>query len=162
MMARDGYGALGMRTEASRYDVYSRFARRHLSTPVARAVYLTLVGQEAESWSGGEMARHVHLDPAETASVLEEFLSVAIVEALDSSEGRRYRWSSDMDYLFLESGESFDRIDPVCGMPVTGDTPYIASDADRWKWRFCSSECLAVFQRSRARIESRRGTGSEG
>ena len=33
-----------------RHDVYSRFARRHLGTRVERAVYLTLVDQEAESW----------------------------------------------------------------------------------------------------------------
>jgi len=128
-----------------RHDVYSRFARRHLGTRVERAVYLTLVDQEAESWSARELAERNHLDLDETEGVLEAFEAAGVVGAGDAPGGRRYRWRSDMNYLFGREDVSPGWIDPVCGMPVLADSPYAAEDADRIPRRFCSSLCLAAF-----------------
>ena len=128
-----------------RYDVYSRFSRRHLDTREERAVYLTLVGQEAESWSAGELSERNHLDPDDTELVLEGFEAAGVVEAIEAPEGRRYRWRSDMNYLFGEGGGSPEWVDPVCGMPVLADSPYVAEDPYRRPRRFCSSLCRGAF-----------------
>ena len=56
-----------------RYDIYARFADRHLRTCAERAVYLTLVSQEAQSWSPAEMARAQQLDERETERILEAY-----------------------------------------------------------------------------------------
>lgn len=128
-----------------RYDVYSRFARRHLETREERAVYLTLVGQETDSWSARELAERNHLDPDETERVLEAFEAAGVVDAIHAPEGCRYRWRSDMNYLFGEEGESPEWVDPVCGMPVLANSPYVADDPHRRPRRFCSSLCLAAF-----------------
>ena len=127
------------------YDVYSRFARRHLDTREERAVYLTLVGQEAESWSARELAERNQLDPDETERVLEAFEAAGVVDAIDAPEDRRYRWRSDMNYLFGDGDGSPEWVDPVCGMPVLPDTPYVAYDAYRRPRRFCSSLCRGAF-----------------
>ncbi len=139
-------GSSGEEEPMKRYDVYTRFARRHLATGVERAVYLTLVSQLAESWSAAEIAEREGLDPAKAARVLEEFRSAGIVDALDGPRGRRYRWCSDMDYLFRGSADALGGVDPVCGMPVAEESPYVAHDAYRRLRRFCSSLCLAVFR----------------
>ena len=132
-------------SSVKRYDVYSRFARRHLDTREERAVYLTLVGQEAESWSAGELADRNHLDADETGRVLEAFEAAGVVDAIDAPEGRRYRWRSDMDYLFGKEGDPPEWVDPVCGMPVLANSPYVADDAYGRPRRFCSSLCLAAL-----------------
>lgn len=131
-----------------RYDVYTRFARRHLSAREERAVYLTLVGHQAESWLAAEIAERNHLDEAEVERVLGRFEEAGIAEGVWAPEGRRYRWRSDMNYLFGESGHSPEWVDPVCGMPVTDGTPYAAKDAEGRSRRFCSSLCLAAFRAS--------------
>ena len=128
-----------------RHDVYSRFARRHLDTREERAVYLSLVGQEASSWSARELAERNHGDPADTERVLEEFEAAGVVEAIDSPEGRRYLWRSDMNYLFGEGGDNPGWVDPVCGMPVLADSPYVADDPYHRPRRFCSSLCRGAF-----------------
>ena len=127
-----------------RYDVYSRFARRHLDTREERAVYLSLVGQEAGSWSARELAERNHLDPADAERVLEEFEAAGVVEAVDAAEGRRYLWRSDMNYPFGENDPP-GPVDLVCGMPVLANSPYVADDAYRRPRRFCSSLCRAAF-----------------
>jgi len=127
-----------------RYDVYSRFARRHLDTREERAVYLTLAGREAGSWSVRELAERNHLDPDDTERVLEAFEAAGVVEAIDAPEGRRYRWRSDMNYLFGENDPP-GPVDPVCGMPVLANSPYVADDTYRRPRRFCSSLCRAAF-----------------
>lgn len=132
-------------SSVKRYDVYSRFARRHLDTRQERAVYLTLVGQEADSWSARELAERTHLDPGETERVLEAFRADGVADAIDAPEGRRYRWRSDMNYLFGEHGGSPEWVDPVCGMPVLAKSPYVAHDTYRRPRKFCSSLCLATF-----------------
>lgn len=135
-----------------RYDVFSRFAGKHLDTREERAVYLTLVGQEAESWSARELAERNHLDPDETKRVLESFEAASVVDTIDAPEDRRYRWRADMDYLFGEEGDSPEWVDPVCGMPVLANSPYVADDAYRRPRRFCSSLCLAAFRASPGRF----------
>ena len=132
-------------SSVKRYDVYSWFARRHLDTRKERAVYLTLVGQEAESWSACELGNRNHLDADETERILEAFEAAGVVDAIDAPEGRRYRWRSDMSYLFGERGDSRDRVDPVCGMPVLANSPFAADDTYGRSRRFCSSLCLAAF-----------------
>lgn len=130
-----------------RYDVFTRFARAHLSTPVERAVYLTLVGAGTGSWSAAEIAERDHLARQEVAGVLERFEAAGIAELVGRKGGApRYRWRSDMNYVLEASGESFERVDPVCGMPVSADTPYVARDAEGRVRRFCSSICLAAFR----------------
>jgi YHS domain-containing protein len=108
-------------------------------------VYLTLVSQEAGCWSAREIAERSHLDPDETERVLEAFKAAGVVDAIDAPEGRRHRWRSDMQYLFGEEGESPEWVDPVCGMPVLAETPYVADDEYRRPRRFCSSLCLGAF-----------------
>lgn len=132
-------------SSVKRYDVYSRFARRHLDTREERAVYLTLVGQEADSWSARELAERNHLDLDETERVLEAFRAAGVVDAIDAPKGRRYRWRSDMNYLFGEQGDSPGWVDPVCGMPVLANSPYAADDTYGRPRRFCSALCLAAF-----------------
>jgi hypothetical protein len=102
------------------HDVYSRFARRHLGTREERAVYLTLVGQEAGSWSVRDLAKRSHLNPDDTERVLEEFEAAGVVEVIDTREGRRYRWRSDMNYLF---GEGDGGTPPTIGRFPTPPPP---------------------------------------
>ena len=101
-----------------RYDVYSRFARRHLDTREERAVYLTLAGREGGSWSVRELAQRNHLDPDDTERVLEAFEAAGVVDAIDAPEGRRYRWRSDMNYLFGENDPP-GPVDPSAACPCS-------------------------------------------
>lgn len=134
-----------MGSAAGRYDVWTRFARVHLSTPAERAVYLTLVGGAQESWSAGEIARSRHLDEGEAQGVLIRFIQAGIAEPVAHGAGSpRYRWRADMDYLFGGPLEGIDSIDPVCGMPLVTDSPLAATWEGR-AFRFCSSLCRAAF-----------------
>lgn len=125
--------------------VQARFARRHLVTLEERAVYLTLVTERADPWSALEIAERYHLDPDEIERVLETFDAAGITETVDIPEARRHRWRLDMNYLFGEVGDTQGQIDPVCGMPVPGNGPYVAEDVHHRTRRFCSSLCLAAF-----------------
>lgn len=129
-----------------RYDIFARFARRHLRTREERAVYFTLVSQEAKSWSAAEIAELKRFDERDIERVFKAYEAAGIVEAADAAKGRRYRWRSDMNYLFGDVSDSPDWVDPVCGMPVTEDSPYRAKDLFRRSRRFCSPLCLAVFR----------------
>ncbi len=71
----------------SRYDVYARFAGRHLRTRAERAVYLTLVSQEAQSWSAAEMARVKRPDEREAERILEDYEGSGIVEEIGAPGG---------------------------------------------------------------------------
>lgn len=129
-----------------RYDVYTLFARRHLATREERAVYLTLVSQQHASWSAHEIAKRNRLDEHDVERVLDDFQAAAIVEEDGpSKDGPRYRWRSDMSYLFAPPGAPATETDPVCGMPVLPDTPYVAPDTSGEIRRFCSSLCRAAF-----------------
>lgn len=135
-----------------RFDVYSRFARRHLVTPEQRAVYLALVGQEAGCWSAGELAERTRLDPDETERVLEAFEAAGVVQTISAPDGHRFRWRSDLGYLFGDEGEDPDLIDPVCGMPVLAESPFLADDPQHGRRRFCSAPCLEEFLASPTRF----------
>ena len=128
-----------------RYDIYARFADRHLRTRAERAVYLTLVSQEAQSWSPVEMARAQRLDERETERILEAYEASGIVERLEVPGGHRYRWRSDMNYLFGDVNDSPEWVDPVCGMLVTSESPYRVRDSFGRPRRFCSPLCLVIF-----------------
>lgn len=103
-----------------RYDIYARFPDSHLRTRAEQAVYLTLVSQEAQSWSAAERLR--------------------------APSGSRYQWRSDMNYLFGDVDDSPEWVDPVCGMLVTGESPYQAWDSLGRPRRFCCSRCLVTFR----------------
>lgn len=133
-----------MGTTTERYDVYTRFARTHLSTSGEQVVYLTLVGGQERSWSAEEIALRGHLGEKEAGAVLTRFAQAGVAEAVARVTGpTRYRWRADMDYLGA-AFEGFDSIDPVCDMPVMADSP-LAESWDGRNFRFCSSLCRAVF-----------------
>ena len=127
------------------YDIFTRFARVHLSTRVERAVYLALVGRHPQEMSAAEIASRGGLAARDVERVLEGFAAAGIVEEVDAPHPRRFRWRSDMDYLFGDSGEPSEWVDPVCGMPVWDGSPHLATDNFGRPQRFCSSLCLAAF-----------------
>lgn len=126
-----------------RHDVASLFARAHLGTRPQRAVYLVLVCDRSRAWSSEEIARLKDIEEAEIERALAGFASAGIVE-MEEGEPASYRWSPNMDYLFGER-EDDERIDPVCGMRVAPDTPYLVEDAYGASVWFCSPLCRAAF-----------------
>lgn len=128
------------------YDVHSRFARMHLRTPAERAVYFTLVAQLAESWSAAEIATLKDVDVRTVEAVLDGYADAGVVDGVDSNGGLRYRWRSDMSYLFNAGSSGITMIDPVCGMTTDGATPHRVSDGSGTLRLFCSSLCLAAFR----------------
>lgn len=129
----------------SRYDVYARFADIHLRTAAERAVYFTLVAQLAESWSIAEIAALKGLDERELKAILERYEAAGIVRGTPSPSEQRFHWRSDMNYLF-GNPDSAGPADPICGMPVTDDSPYRVTDGFRRQILFCSAMCLAAFR----------------
>lgn len=127
------------------YDVHSRFAQVHLRTRAERAVYFTLVAQIADSWSAAEIASLKELDVGTVQAVLDRYMDAGVVAAVDSETGLRYRWRSDMSYLFGTSS-AVTMIDPVCGMTIPDGTPHWLQDGWGKLWLFCSSTCVATFR----------------
>ncbi len=140
----------GSRELVEHDGVQARFARRHLATREERAVCRTLVGERTDPWSASEIAERNRLDPDEIGRILEAFDAAGISETVDTPQGRRHRWRSEMNYLFGGVMDPRGWIDPVCGMPVPGNSPYVAEDVHRQTRRFCSSLCLAGFLAFRA------------
>lgn len=101
-------------------DVHSRFARAHLRTPAERAVHFTLVAQLVESWSAVEIARLKDIDVGTVEAVLDRYADAGVVAVVDSMVGSRYRWCSNMGYLFGGGSSGVTMIDPVCGMTTDG------------------------------------------
>lgn len=128
-----------------RYDVYTQFADRHLSTDAERCVYLLLVSHQGRVWSVADLAAHAGVEPEDTDQILHRYLAAGIVEDIDTATSTRYRWSSDLAYLPGAQGESVQWRDPVCDMPVTADSQYRVKDRGGRSWRFCSSGCQTVF-----------------
>jgi len=128
----------------NRYDVGSRFARVHLSTRAERAAYLLLMSDRNRSWTAEEIARLKHVQQRDVERALVGFSSAGLVEVYDG-EPVRYRWSADIDSL-LGCGEGgAGHIDPVCGMRVSADSPYVTADAEGNNVWFCSGLCRAAF-----------------
>ena len=129
-----------------RFGQFSLFARRHLRDRDERGVWFALTTLPRREWSLQEIAEIRGLDPLLTARVLEEFEVAGIVtSSADGSGQRRYRLDSEMDYLWDGTVDEF-AVDPVCGMPVTGDSRLIAEDDFGRTYRFCSSLCRAAFR----------------
>ena len=128
------------------HDVHSRFAQVHLRTPAERAVYFTLVAQFAESWSAVEIANLKGLDVVPVEAVLDRYADAGVVDVVHSETGLRYRWCSDMSYLFGAASSGVTMIDPVCGMTTDGETPHWLEDGSGTLRLFCSSLCLATFR----------------
>ena len=134
-----------MGTLTERYDVWTRFARVHLSTPAERSVYQALVGDGQESWSAQEIARTRHLGEQDVRDVLARFAVARIAETVGGdAQPPRYRWRAEMDYIFGGSAGPDHPIDPVCGMPVVDASP-LAVEREARTFRFCSSLCRAAF-----------------
>lgn len=127
------------------YDVHSRFAQAHLRTRAERAVYFTLVAQLADSWSAVEIASLKELDVGTVEAVLDRYADAGVVGVVDTTTGLRYRWRSDMSYLFGASS-AVTMIDPVCGMTIPDGTPHWLQDGWGTLWFFCCSTCLATFR----------------
>ncbi len=127
------------------YDIFTRFARVHLSSRVERAVYLAVVGDHPHVLSGAEISLRSGIPEREIEHVLERFETAGIVEEVGAPRSDRFRWRSDMDYLFGSLGEPSEWVDPVCGMPVWDGSPHLAEDVFGRPQRFCSSLCLAAF-----------------
>lgn len=128
------------------YDVHSRFAQVHLRTPAERTVYFTLVAQLAESWSAVEIANLKDVDVETVEAVLDRYAAAGVVDVVDSATGLRYRWCSDMSYLFGAGPSGVTMIDPVCGMTTDGETPHWLEDGSGTLRLFCSSLCQATFR----------------
>lgn len=128
------------------YDVHSRFAQVHLRTPAERAVYFTLVAQLAETWSAVEIASLKDLDVETVETVLDRYADAGVVNVVHSETGFRYRWCSDMRYLFGVGSSAVTMIDPVCGMTTDGETPHWLEDGPGTRRLFCSSICLTTFR----------------
>ena len=129
-----------------RFGVFSLFARRHLRDRDERGAWFALTALPRRDWSSQEIAETRSLDPAQIARVLEEFEVAGIVSAsADGSGQRRYRLDSEMDYLWDGTLDE-SAVDPVCGMPVAGDSPLAAEDDFGRTYRFCSSLCRAAFR----------------
>lgn len=143
--------------DMGRYDIFARFAERHLATDAQRRIYLVLVSQQARLWSAGDLATQTGLQPRQAERVLTRYLEADIVQDVGSADGGRYRWRSDLNYLLGADDAGSQWLDPVCDMPVTADSPYQVEDASGRTWRFCASVCLALFVASPDRF-----TGSAG
>lgn len=126
------------------YDLASRFARVHLSSPAERAVYLVLVCDRTKDWSAEDIARLKDVDVTAVERALIGFASAGMVETEDGRP-ERYRLSAAMDYLFGGSESGVERIDPVCGMRVADNSPYFDKDTQGANVWFCSSLCRAAF-----------------
>jgi YHS domain-containing protein len=137
------------------YDIFTRFARAHLSTRAERAVYLALVGASPESRTADEVAAASVLDRKDVVRVLDRLETSGIVERDEGPDGPYYLWRADMDYLFESHDASAGWVDPVCAMPVTLDTPFRATNNLGGEQRFCSSVCLAEFRAFPARFPPR-------
>lgn len=130
------------------YDVWSRFARTELSTPLRRGVCLQVVAAAAPV-AVAEISRAVGSGEDEVAEVLQAFEEAGIVEAAGDEDGEtRYRWRADQRCLFTKEGESLDRVDPVCGMAITEDSPYALTVGGGRSVRFCSGVCLDTYRGS--------------
>lgn len=139
-----------MTRSAPWHDVHSRFARAHLRTREERAVYFTLVAQLATSWSAAELAQLKHLDPDAVVTVLNRYTVAGIVEAIDAPTGRRFRWRSDMAYLYGAEPGATSTVDPVCGMTVDEATPHRVRDVHGRTRLFCSAGCASMFSHKSA------------
>jgi YHS domain-containing protein len=121
------------------HGVNEMFARRHLSTLVARATYRSLTAH-AHPLSVQEIADANGIDEDDVERVLDGFAAAGIVE----TDGVTYQWSEGMNYLF-GAPAAVGAVDPVCGMPVHEDSPHEAIDLYGRQERFCSSLCRAGF-----------------
>lgn len=123
------------------------FARAHLRSRAARAVYAVLAGGTDEWWSTEEVAGHVRLDAVEVDQTLRRFAAAGIVDERRDEHGPRYRWSAGMRYLF-DTGDTGDTaaadVDPVCGMPVDASARFDLQVGER-HLRFCSLECKLTY-----------------
>ena len=121
------------------------FARAHLRTEAARAVFGVLADSPERDWTAAAVAKHAGVSDGEADHALRRFGAAGVVERLsEPGRPRRYRWRPEMAYLSRGNAPSGER-DPVCGMPVPSDTPHVADDGGR-QMRFCSLPCLVLWR----------------
>lgn len=124
------------------YHNASRFARLHLGSTGQRAAYLALLGDQAHAWSAKDIGRVMNTDEAAVELALIGFVSAGLAETV-GTDPVRYHWNAPMDTLFDD--EDARRIDPICGMSVSADSPYAVAGADGALTWFCSHTCQAVY-----------------
>lgn len=122
-------------------DEADRFRAVHLHGPVERAVFAALTLAPSEYWTPPEIAEHLGADEHVVGAVLRQFAAAGIVDA----DAGRYRARPRSAYL-PERLTSAAAIDPVCGMRVGADTPFVLTDGAT-TIRFCSQRCLLVWER---------------
>ena len=128
------------------HDTLARFARAHLSEDAESAVYFLLAGSPAASWSTPELGERTGWSEDTVAEVLSRFLAAGMIaRATDDSAAPRYRWRVEAEYLHDSPSGATGWVDPICGMPVAGDSPIRAHRPDGTPVRFCSPWCRAVF-----------------
>lgn len=84
------------------------------------------------------------------AAVLDNYAGASIVEALDAPVGRRYRWRSDITYLYDAESGTTNRVDPMCGMRVDEQIRSAPVTPAALPRRFCSAVCASLFQNAPA------------
>lgn len=129
-------------------SAFEALARAHLRSAEERAVFGVIASGPARWWSVTEAARAAHVEQLDTDQALRRFAAAGIVAQGD--QPNQYRYRDQMRYLTNEC--AFDatdaRRDPVCGMPVTADAPYVAHEPGR-EVLFCSLPCLLRWQRAK-------------
>lgn len=127
-------------------DSVERFSSVHLHGPVERAVYNAVTLAPSESWTAPEIAVQIGFDELVVGAVLRQFAAAGIVEVEVFRFGaRRYRARPTSSFL-PERPTSAAIIDPVCGMRVAEDTPFVLADGAA-TIRFCSQRCVLVWER---------------
>jgi len=127
-------------------EALARFARGHLHSEAEYAVYRTVGGDRAEGWTADEIATHADVDVGDVHRALRRFAAARIlVEEAGHGGRQRYRWRSELSYLF-DGTSPPGLVDPVCGMPVEAGSPHAATDTTGAAVRFCSAWCRAAFR----------------
>lgn len=129
---------------------YRTLAQAHLRTAVERAVFAVLAGSARRWWTAAGAARAARASALDADQALRRFAAAGIVDQEPGTAGRRYRYRAEMGYLHGDADVDEELRDPVCGMPVTADTPHVADDGGHVV-RFCSIPCLTLWQRAQRR-----------
>ena len=126
----------------------TKFIDAHVHTPAHRSIFRTLATSAHEVWTVEALAEWTKLEPYDVDVVMREFAAVGIAESVGDASKKRFRWASEMDYLYGTSPrrEASIAFDPVCGMPVADETGY-EEQVGSHILRFCSLRCQLMWRR---------------
>lgn len=121
------------------------FRDAHLPTSVDWAVFIVMSSLGDESLTAAEVARDARASHHEADQALRRFAAAGIVERIDEAgRPRRYRLHEEMAYL-ATGQERTGTLDPVCGMPISEDSPHVIDDGEE-RVVFCSLPCLVRWR----------------